>query len=101
MLSTHDKWLLPKAAPELPEMDGEDQVRILLDILWKDFRSYALNVPEQAWRSWMDETILANDAVFEALLKEYELEISTRWHEDHSDPLDDGDEAYERSRDRD
>lgn len=95
MLSKFDRWLTTPPESNVPEMDAEDEQRILLDILWKGFKSYALNVPEEAWRRWMDETILANDCVFEGLMDEHHAEIDQRWAEEHSDPLDDGDQAYE------
>jgi len=87
MLSAYDKWLLPKDAPELPGMDGEDESRILLDILWSSFRQTVpvATIPDHLWREWMDK-LIGDGPIFEALTKEHREAIEERWAEEHTNP---------------
>lgn len=103
MLSAYDKWKLA-TPPEsnVPEMDDDDKFRILADILLDSFRRQAAhNVPAESVKQWIKLELLDDDTIFEALSDYHRKEIDRRWADEHSDPLDDGDEAYERSRDRD
>lgn len=87
MLSTYDKWLLPKE-PNIPEIDGEDEARILLDILWSSFRQKlaVATIPEHIWREWMDREVIKDGPMFEALVKEHRTEIDERWADEHTNP---------------
>lgn len=85
MLSTYDRWILPKNPKEIPEIDGEDEERILLDILWKSFRQKiaVAYVPEHIWRDWMSREVIKDGPVFEALVEEHRKAIDERWSEEH------------------
>lgn len=83
MLSAYDRWLLPRET-YIPELDdGEDESRILLDILIRDFRRNACaHFPEASVRQWL-ETLIGDGVIYEALVKEHRTEIDVQWAEEH------------------
>lgn len=102
MLSDYDRWKLA-SPPEfgVPELDSDDEVRLLTEILWNSYRKYYPATAENAFRQWLHDVLFQDDTVFQSLIDEHRAEIDRRWADEHDDPLDDGDAAYEARRDRD
>lgn len=86
MLSAHDRWLLPPES-KIPELEDEDRERLLLEILWNDFRkNAAAHCPEHSVKVWIRDTFFDHGDVFEEMAALHKEAIEEAWVEEHTNP---------------
>lgn len=83
MLSPLDRYLTPPES-KIPELEDEDRERLLLDILWNDFRkNAAAHCPEHSVKVWLRDTFLDHGDVFDKMTAYHREAIEEAWAEEH------------------
>lgn len=105
MSSALDRYLTPP--DPAPEMDAEDEERLVVEIALKEFGAYfPASAPDvramalQRLDAWLRAKMHANDELHCVLVDHYREEIDARWAEEHEP--DEGaraDYEYETRRD--
>lgn len=100
MMTALDRYLTPPES-SVPEIDGPDEERLVLEILSEEL--YKAFGPHVCFRPALDllaKKLKADDGLFDAFVNHYRTEIDAAWAEEHEP--DEGaaaDHAYETRRD--